>query len=225
MAKSKTTKKLWSLMLSCCIALGNVVALAADTDETFELPEENRLQDIINDDFTKLSGKEDKEIREALTGMGYTIDGEKTDSLTFSATEDKGLYMKRTGTSDALQIQRAISDDNGITKDNTLLPNHNMKGGGKYYVDYTFSYDQTGIYINGAGNWKNVFCRTQINNQDPKKLIVYGATGKYEIDSADAEMHVQTVVDTKTGNATGATPQCVSNVFVNGDHEIGRASV
>ena len=217
MAKLKNMKKLCSLLLSCSVVLGNI-AYVVSADETFSLPSESQLQDIVNDDFTNLSGKDDAEIRTALADMGYTVAGENTDFLTFSASEDKGLYMKRTGTSDELQLSRIISDGDGIAADDTLLPGHNMKGGGKYYVEYTFAYDQTAIYINGAGNWKNVFCRTQIGKPYPTELTVYGATEKYKLSSADMQMHVQTVVDTKDGNASGSTPQCVSNVFVNGEH-------
>lgn len=217
MAKLETMKKLCSLVLSCSIVLGSAAVVAAD-DESISIPSESQLQDIVKDDFTSLSGKDDTEIRGALQDMGYTIKDGTTDSLTFSATEEKGLLIKRSGTKDEMQICRLISDDNGITKDTTLKPNHNMKGGGKYYVEYTFAYDRTVIYLSGTGNWKNVFCRTQISKQYPKDLTVYGATDKYKLSDVNEEMRIQAIVDTKGGNLSGSTSEGVSNVFVNGEH-------
>lgn len=217
MARLETMKKLCSLVLSCSIVLGSAAVVAAD-DESISIPSESQLQDIVKDDFTSLSGKDDTEIREALQDMGYTIKDGTTDSLTFSATEEKGLLIKRSGTKDEMQIGRLISDDNGITKDTTLKPNHNMKGGGKYYVEYTFAYDRTAIFLSGTGNWKNVFCRTQISKQYPKDLTVYGATDKYKLSDVNEEMRIQAIVDTKGGNLSGSTSEGVSNVFVNGEH-------
>ena len=183
------------------------------------LPTEEQLEDIINDDFATLAGKSDSELRALLADMGYTITDGASDKLDFSATAEKGLFIKRNGVANGdLKFSREISDGSGIAKADTLLPGHNMKGGGKYYVDYTFSYDRTAIYINGCGNWKNVFCRTQINKDYPTELTVYGAAGKYKMKDQNETVHVQTVVDTKAGNATGSTAQCVSNVFVNDQH-------
>lgn len=227
----KKTKRILSLALSVCMlaASGSVLAVPENQTGSEEtvlaagdpalIPTEEQLEDIINDDFTTLAGKSDAELRALLADMGYTITDGASDKLDFSATAEKGLFIKRNGVANGdLKFSREISDGAGIAKADTLLPGHNMKGGGKYYVDYTFSYDRTAIYINGCGNWKNVFCRTQINKDYPTELTVYGAAGKYKMKDQNETVHVQTVVDTKAGNATGSTAQCVSNVFVNDQH-------
>ena len=207
------TKRIFSLILSVCMILSGLRVFATGT-----LPAESQLQDIINDNFTVLSGKSEDEIRTTLANMGYEINEGRSDSMSFSATEEKGLYIKRNGTTDDLRLTRAVSDSSGITGDNTLLPGHNMKGGGKYYVEYTFSYDRTAVRVDGAGNWKNVFIRTDINAAHPNNLTVYSSDSGYTLESETSEMRVQAVVDTNVGNSDGKTAQCVSNVFVNGEH-------
>ncbi|MEG1441159.1 MAG: hypothetical protein RSC29_00710, partial [Oscillospiraceae bacterium] len=173
------------------------------------LPNENQMLNIIDDDFTKFDGLDDAAIRTKLTDGGYTII-ESADTITFSATAEKGLKMLRNGTSSDVSINRPLAQDGstltGIADDKTLMPG---------YVDYTFSYDQTAAYINASGNWKNIFFRTNINKSKPKEINTYLGT-IVTLTNATDDIHVQYLVDSGAGNADGNSPQCVVNAFING---------